>query len=138
MITDSASTEEGMILKTYQDISRRIMPGMLDTTEIAQMLGSEAKLRKVLQVFLESLNTLMADMKTGLEQGDAEQVSRAAHTLKSSSAMIGAQKLSVLCRDIEAITRQGELAGIEPMLQEAGKIGLLLEQEIRRIYPEKT
>ena len=50
--------------------------------------------------------------------GDAEAMARAAHTLKSSSAQLGAVKLSALCKEIEALGRAESTDHIEDLLRE--------------------
>jgi HPt (histidine-containing phosphotransfer) domain-containing protein len=52
-----------------------------------------------------------------METGDAESLRRAAHTLKSSSANVGATCLSEICREIEGKSRDGNLpASGDPIL----------------------
>ena len=46
-----------------------------------------------------------------LEMGDAKGIYLAAHSLKSSSAYIGAMRLSALARDLEMMGRSGALEG---------------------------
>ena len=46
-----------------------------------------------------------------LETGDAKGIYLAAHSLKSSSAYIGAMRLSALARDLEMMGRSGALEG---------------------------
>ena len=41
--------------------------------------------------------------------GDSAAIVRPAHTLKSTSASIGAMRLSAICRDIEAAGREGRV-----------------------------
>lgn len=68
----------------------------------------------------------VAAMRAGLDAADAAGLAAAAHTLKSSSASLGATRLSARCAELEVAGRRGELAGaaasvsvIEPALDEA-------------------
>ncbi len=45
-------------------------------------------------------------MHAGLDESDLLPVSNAAHTLKSSSAYVGATAISERCRDLEAAARE--------------------------------
>jgi two-component system sensor histidine kinase/response regulator len=45
-------------------------------------------------------------------QGDAAALHRTAHSLKSSSATLGALRLSALCKEVEALGRANALEGI--------------------------
>lgn len=53
------------------------------------------------------VNKLLPAFQQALAQGDAEQLQRAAHSLKGSSAALGAVALSNLCLEIETFARQG-------------------------------
>ena len=73
-------------------------------------LGSGNELlRKVLQAYLSTAPKLIEEYSRGLASGNVEQVHRAVHTLKSSSANVGAVRLSDLCKQIEAQVRAGHL-----------------------------
>ncbi|MHC5210154.1 MAG: Hpt domain-containing protein [Planctomycetota bacterium] len=49
---------------------------------------------------------------------DADGMMREAHALKSSSAQLGAHRLSALCREIEAHGREGRVAESAPLVAE--------------------
>jgi len=66
-------------------------------------LGGEDEpglLLELIEIFLEDAPERMKDITEGLASGDVGRVERGAHTLKSSSANIGALGLSDLCRRI--------------------------------------
>ncbi len=56
----------------------------------------------------------VADMRTALAAGAAEDLRRAAHTLKGSSASLGATGLAAACREVETAAREGRLDGLGP------------------------
>ena len=71
-------------------------------------LGGEDEpelLAELIGIFLEDAPQRMKDITEGLEQGDLARIERGAHTLKSSSANIGALGLSDLCRRIVECAR---------------------------------
>ncbi|MDQ6969101.1 MAG: response regulator [Mariprofundus sp.] len=107
---------------------------LLDAAVLKLLPGGSAMLEKILKMFLTSLAELMAAMQNGIEQHDADQVKHASHTLKSSSAMIGAQSLSELCQQIETVSSEAELAGVDCMVQEAAKLAQRLDVKIRSKY----
>ena len=51
---------------------------------------------------------------------DWQAVRHVAHTLKSSSASIGAIKLSQICADIETMVRQSQVQGLSERLDAMG------------------
>jgi len=64
---------------------------------------------------------------SAVEKGDGESLRRAAHTLKSSSANVGATGLPELCRKVEEMARAGEIpASGDPLLRR-------LEEEYRSV-----
>lgn len=72
--------------------------------------AGDALLSEVLKTYVESSQELVARLLTGLRDNDAQEVCVTAHTLKSSSANVGAVQLAALCRDLEQRARTGGLA----------------------------
>jgi len=106
----------------------------LDVAVLKLLPGGSAMLEKVLTMFLNSMAELMAQMESGVEKQSSDQVMRASHTLKSSSAMVGAMALSELCKNIEAVSAKDGLVGVDCMVQEARKAARSVEAEIRANY----
>jgi HPt (histidine-containing phosphotransfer) domain-containing protein len=77
---------------------------------------------RVFRTFEASLVRVMAQLQDALAAGDAQAVMAMAHTLKSSSASVGALALSVACADVEQRLRSrqpGDLqADIERLSRE--------------------
>ncbi|MCU0571876.1 MAG: Hpt domain-containing protein [Syntrophobacteraceae bacterium] len=73
--------------------------------------GATGLLKKIIELFMEKSPELILRITAALEAGDAEVVFRAAHSLKSSSATVGAMELSETCRQLETVGRQGSLHG---------------------------
>ena len=55
----------------------------------------------------------VAHLRQAAAAGDAETLSLEAHTLKSSSASLGAQSLSALAKRLEDMGRAGDLAALQ-------------------------
>lgn len=72
-------------------------------------LGGDELLRKMVAAFSENGALKVTAAVEGLATGDVEQVSRAAHSLKSSAATFGAERLRALTEEIEL-----KAAGVEP------------------------
>ncbi|KFB77090.1 Hpt domain-containing protein [Candidatus Accumulibacter cognatus] len=68
---------------------------------------------RVLDMFTRNATTLLAAIDSAMQQGDAKALQRSAHTLKSSSATVGAMALSEKARDLEMRLRAGELPGTD-------------------------
>ncbi|WP_083886991.1 GAF domain-containing hybrid sensor histidine kinase/response regulator [Nodosilinea nodulosa] len=67
--------------------------------------------------YLESSDQLLAEMVTAEQRQDWATLQRVAHTLKSSSATIGAVPLSTLCQELEKTVRQGDDQSHTPQIE---------------------
>ncbi len=86
---------------------------VLDPAALGQLkeeVGEEG-LAAVIGTFLEEAPRLLGTLFEALDRGDAEEMRRYAHTLKSNAASFGASVLSDLCRDLESMGRRGDLTG---------------------------
>ncbi|GAB4243154.1 MAG: hypothetical protein OHK0028_21690 [Deltaproteobacteria bacterium] len=70
--------------------------------------GNRGLLERIIGVYLSDSPRLVEGILSAAEKGDTESLLRAAHTLKSSSANVGAAGLSELCRKVEGMVRAGE------------------------------
>ena len=70
--------------------------------------GDESFLAELLTSYLSDSPPLLEEMERSAAAGDATSLRRAAHTMKSTSASLGAMRLSGICRDIEAAAIAGE------------------------------
>jgi HPt (histidine-containing phosphotransfer) domain-containing protein len=84
--------------------------------------GRHGVLRRVFSAFETSLMRMLVQLTAEREGGDAGVVSSVAHTLKSSSASVGALQLSAACAEVERRLRDhrpGDLqADVEKLLKE--------------------
>ena len=80
--------------------------------------GKAQLVKRVLATYQASLTKLVAQLQLARGEGAWDQVSRVAHTLKSSSASIGALTLSALCAEIERLLRAGDSNGAQPLIDQ--------------------
>jgi CheY-like chemotaxis protein len=73
-------------------------------------------LANLVDAFLEETPALLTALRQALVDGDAQQLSRSAHTLKSNAATFGANDLSALCRELELLARSGDITGAPPLI----------------------
>jgi HPt (histidine-containing phosphotransfer) domain-containing protein len=71
--------------------------------------GQDRLLSRLIALYRDDSSQLLADMENALKVGDAENVARAAHTLKSSSANLGATNVAAIARQIEHLARGGDI-----------------------------
>jgi len=81
--------------------------------ELKEMMGEESPefLAEVIDSYLEDTPHLLQAIQTAVTQADAKGLEQAAHTLKSSSATLGAITLSELSKKLEAMGRTGTIEG---------------------------
>jgi HPt (histidine-containing phosphotransfer) domain-containing protein len=84
-------------------------------------LGGEEFVIEVIDTFLNDAPALVASLRTTYEHGETEELRRAAHTLKSNGATLGAERFSELCRELEGRARSGELDGTVELLDRIGR-----------------
>lgn len=78
--------------------------------------GDNQLVPRVLKAFVTSSARLMPQLDAAGAGPDLVAIRYVAHTLKSSSASIGALGLSATCAEIEALLRSGLTAGLDPLL----------------------
>jgi CheY-like chemotaxis protein len=109
----------------------------LDVIRALDSSGSGNLLEKVIQMFIETSPSLLTSLQEAARADDREALRKAAHTLKSASANIGALPLSDLCRELENKIRTNESVDAISMvaaIQAAyGKAHDALEEELARI-----
>ena len=75
-------------------------------------------LLRVIDTYLAAAPELIAAMEDAAARQDAHALERAAHTLKSSSAQVGARRVADACRAVEELARRGSVDGVRPLLSD--------------------
>ena len=98
-------------------------PTVLDESALARLReldpkGESRLLERVLKAFDASVARLLPQLLQARAAADQAAIRHVAHTLKSSSASIGAVALSQMCAGIEASARAGTLDLIGPAIDD--------------------
>ena len=88
---------------TRDAIDREVLEGLRED------LGNPDALRQVLMAFLDRAPILLAQLKDATARGDQATLLAAAHSLKGTSATLGALTLSEQCAELERLARGGRL-----------------------------
>ncbi|MDM4764529.1 PAS domain-containing hybrid sensor histidine kinase/response regulator [Pelomonas sp. SE-A7] len=81
--------------------------------------GGNQLLNRIIQAYMKSLDRLLPDLAQARAAGlDLGGIRHVAHTLKSSSASLGALALAQRCAEIEALARNGQTEGLEAQLDD--------------------
>jgi two-component system sensor histidine kinase/response regulator len=100
---------------------RRLEAAVLDRNVLQRIreLGGTGKpdlLERVLNLFLNDVPRHLAAIQHAWQGRDAPLIATSAHVLKSSSAHIGALRLSAMCAALETDARSGELGRAEAVV----------------------
>jgi HPt (histidine-containing phosphotransfer) domain-containing protein len=113
-------------VETSEDTSRSqpVVPGIinqeaLENIRVLQTDDSEDLLTSVIKLFLEGTPEQLSRLRQAVLDKEAAAVWPIAHTLKSSSAMLGADSLSPLFKELEQKGRDGSLEGASELLVRA-------------------
>jgi HPt (histidine-containing phosphotransfer) domain-containing protein len=85
----------------------------------ADLGDDEAIVIEVLEMFLADTPQQLDRMRQALAAAAAHDLRHAAHTLKSTSASVGALALAACCRELEELARDGALDQAAPLVQQA-------------------
>jgi len=72
--------------------------------------------RRVITLYRQEAEKMVHGIEKALSDGDASTAFRTAHSLKSSSASIGALTLSEVAKQIELLLKQGHMQQVQPWL----------------------
>jgi signal transduction histidine kinase/CheY-like chemotaxis protein/HPt (histidine-containing phosphotransfer) domain-containing protein len=104
----------------------------LESMRPLQRQGQPDVVSRLIGLYLSNAPALMTEMLAAAEKGETQTVYRAAHSLKSSSAMVGALRLSRLCKKLEAGAREGSLdpegVGLREIEAEYARVVAALER----------
>lgn len=98
--------------------------------------GQTGLVPRVLRTFQNSMARLLDELRAHQATRDLPGLRHVAHTLKSSSASIGALTLSRLCAEVERRVRENDLDGLEPALQAMTDESAHVEEAVARMLRE--
>jgi len=93
---------------------------LLDQAALDALLATTDRefVGELIDAYLDDSPALITGMNKALANGDATEFTRAAHSLKSSSASLGAMSLSALAKELELMGKEAKLSGGGPKLEQ--------------------
>jgi CheY-like chemotaxis protein/HPt (histidine-containing phosphotransfer) domain-containing protein len=133
-LPDEAAAKTPPAAAPDQQINRQA----LNNIRALSATHGDALLERVLQAFLEDTPTHLQTIRQAIASGNAVQMRKAAHSLKSSSANVGADALAQRTKELELLGRNNTTAGAAALLAEMERsfqaarqaLGAILEKEI--------
>jgi HPt (histidine-containing phosphotransfer) domain-containing protein len=102
----------------------------LKTTVGADFIG------ELIDAYLDDTPRLLNELEESLAGQDATKFTRTAHSIKSSSASLGALSFSAQAKELEMIGKQGSFAGVQPKVQQLKMNYVQVRQKLRELKDE--
>ncbi|MGD9911645.1 Hpt domain-containing protein, partial [Methanothrix sp.] len=112
-----------------ENVKGALDPSALSKLRELQEAGEPDVVAELGEIFLSNAPSRIASMHEALKRNDPDTLHRAAHSMKSASANIGALRLSRICAEIEELVREARLDGVDEMLS-------ALDEEFERVRRE--
>lgn len=130
--TDTVAAAENTISSTFeQKINRKT----LDNIRSLQREGAPDILSKIVGLYLDNSKGLLVEIEEAVGEADGKKIRSTAHSLKSSSANLGADILAAICKELELMGKNDELDGshekFEELKQEYEAACIALQNETR-------
>ena len=110
----------------------------LERIRALQRPGKPNVLGKIINLYLENSPGLIKTVRESVEQGDGAALCEAAHSLKSSSANLGAVSMAAMCKKLEDMGRDGRTDAAKALIgrieSEYKLASAALADELERIY----
>ncbi|MEM5786894.1 MAG: response regulator [Syntrophobacteraceae bacterium] len=110
-----------------------IDPSVLDNLGSAFGSNSPNILSMVANLYFSNSPTLLEELRVAMNKTDIRGIGEAAHTLRSTSANLGANVLADLCRRVEERSRQGITGNMEELIQQIETEYLKVRAALREI-----
>jgi len=123
---DCSQSDMGAIDSEKQQEAKRekedeIFPESMDYSVLnqlrdLQMEGQPDIIDKIKNLYISSTEPLVAEVQEGMAANDLQVVQNTAHSLKSSSANVGALRLSEICKELEMCCRNNSLDNVPDLV----------------------
>ncbi len=106
--------------------------GPLEEIQRLQRPGKPNLLKKIINTYLETAPGLIEQVRDGILGEDSEGTRIAAHSLKSSSANLGANTLAEVCRALEELARENRMEEGRELVSKMDRIYAQVRVELSR------
>ncbi len=124
--------------RAVESVAKQAEPAIdkdvLNALRDLQMPGKPNILKRVITAYISSSDPLIFELKAAGKVKDPDSIQKAAHSLKSSSANVGALNLSQMCLELEMNCRNNTLENEETLIAgidaEYAQVSAALKKEI--------
>jgi two-component system, sensor histidine kinase and response regulator len=105
-------------IEAATDVLAASEPALLDDAALAPLRNNRPDmLARIIRAYLAYAPAAIADLAAAAREADLERLGRHAHSLKSSSANLGANGLSALCRELEQSAKAGGIDAAQALAE---------------------
>ncbi len=96
-------------MSTHLNLPGSDVPAIDETRMMKEFGGAPEILLELRDLFLEHAPSLYEGIRQSTEDGDVQSVIEKAHSLKGACATYGAERLTLICKEIEMAARNADL-----------------------------
>ncbi len=105
----------------------------LQMYKILQKPGKPDVIKKIIDNYFEGADPLLQSMEKAVQNRNAEELLRTAHTMKSSNSLVGALRMAEICEELERLGSSGILDNSEELYAELTGEYLFVKNKLREI-----
>ena len=129
---------KGESAKRSESATDEVQPSVLDASALERLrdtLGKQADLLlpTLVKSFIEDGARLLNEASRAFQQKNAQELRRAAHTLKSNGATFGAMMLSAVAKQLEQLGREGQFEGADELIERAEREFVKAKTELEKL-----
>jgi CheY-like chemotaxis protein/HPt (histidine-containing phosphotransfer) domain-containing protein len=109
----------------------------LDAIRALSQTGGDALVQKVVAAYVDDTPQHLQKLRRAIAVEDAAGVRKVAHSLKSASANVGAQKFAQLCKEMEHLGRAETTEGADVLLTDMEHEFLAVRESLTALLVEK-
>ncbi|MEA5476932.1 Hpt domain-containing protein [Pseudanabaena galeata UHCC 0370] len=105
----NAIAKESELFQDYPEFMYLQTLDIATFQELRETIGDDIIFSDLITIYLNSAENLIGSIQSAFTEQDANKFALASHSLKSTSASIGATRLSLISKYLEKIGRTGEI-----------------------------
>lgn len=95
--------------------------------------GEPSFYSELITIYLEQSPGLIENIRTNYNLKNADQMGRAAHTLKGSSLNVGLRKFAEICKDLERKGKNNDFDDVDKLVENLDIYYLITVKELKNI-----
>ena len=134
-----ASASAGLRTHAVADASRSVInQHALDNIRALSANGGEALVQRVIHAYVDDAPQHLRTLRDAIRALNTNTMRSAAHSLKSSSANVGADTLAQLCKEMEALGRSASTEGASGILIDMEQEFQVVRHSLSAIIEKET